>query len=107
MRFLDVNIDIKNNEKLKFKLIDFSIMNSMLTISSTHNNHQFKIKYLNVDYIITIPDGSYTAVSLRDTINTILTATSKPIAFNYNKMTNKYYLVVSNGIVAGNLFFIQ
>ena len=65
----------------------------------------FKIKYLNVDYFITIPDGSYTATSLRDTINTILTAGSRPLSFNYNKSTNKYYIVVSNGIVAGNLFF--
>jgi len=102
---LDINIDIKNNEKIKFKLIDFSIMNSMLTVSSTHKNNQFKIKYLNVDYFITIPDGSYTATSLRDTINTILTAGSRPLVFNYNKSTNKYYIVASNGIVAGNLFF--
>jgi hypothetical protein len=102
---LDINIDIKNNEKIKFKLIDFSIMNSMLTVSSTHKNNQFKIKYLNVDYFITIPDGSYTATSLRDAINTILTAGSRPLAFNYNKSTNKYYIAVSNGIIAGNLYF--
>lgn len=102
---LDVNIDIKNNDKIKFKLIDFTMMNSMLNVSDFHKNNQFKIKYLNVDYTITIPNGSYTATSLRDTINSILSSTSKPIAFNYNKSTNKYYLVVSNGIVAGQLYF--
>jgi len=102
---LDVNLDVRNNDKIKFKLIDFSIMNSMLTISSTHKNHQFKIKYLTVDYTITIPDGSYTASSLRDAINTILTASSKPLALNYDKKINKFYWIVSNGIVAGNLFF--
>jgi hypothetical protein len=102
---LDVNLDVRNNDKIKFKLIDFSIMNSMLTVSSSHKNNQFKIKYLTVDYIITIPDGSYTASSLRDAINTILTATSKPLALNYDKKINKFYWIISNGIVAGNLFF--
>jgi len=102
---LDINLDVRGNDKIKFKLIDFSMINSMLNVSTYHKNNQFKIKYLNVDYFITIPDGSYTPVFLRDTINAILASTSKPIAFNYNKSLNKYYLVVSNGIVAGNLFF--
>jgi hypothetical protein len=102
---LDINIDVRGTDKIKFKLIDFSMINSMLNVSSYHKNNQFKIRYLNVDYIITIPDGSYTPTSLRDTINSILSSTSKPIAFNYNKSTNKYYLVVSNGIIAGTLFF--
>jgi len=40
---LDVNIDIKNTDKIKFKLIDFSIMNSMLNVSNAHKNNKFKV----------------------------------------------------------------
>jgi hypothetical protein len=101
---LDVNIDIKNTDKIKFKLIDFSIMNSMLNVSNFHLNNKFKVTYLNIDYFITIPDGSYTPSSLRDKINDYLVALNLPIAFNYNKITNKYWLVTSDGITAGQLY---
>ena len=101
---LDVNIDIKNTDKIKFKLIDFSIMNSMLNVSNFHLNNKFKVTYLNIDYFITIPDGSYTPASLRDKINDYLVALNLPIAFNYNKITNKYWLVTSDGITAGQLY---
>jgi hypothetical protein len=102
---IDVNIDVKSDEKLKFKLINFSMMNSMLNVSSFHKNNKFKVTYDAVDYIITIPDGSYTATSLRDKINSILFPMNIPIAFNYIKETNKYYLVTSVGVIAGRLFF--
>lgn len=102
---LDVNLDIKGKEKIKFKLIDFSIMNTMLNVSNFHKNNKFKVKYLNIDYYITIPDGSYTATSLRDIINGYLTSLNIPIAFNYDKSTNKYWLVTSDGVVADTLYF--
>lgn len=102
---LDVNIDLKPHEKIKLKMIDFSMMNSMLNVSSYHKNNSFKVKLFNTDYIITIPNGSYTPTSLRDTINTFLTALNIPIAFNYDKTTNKYWLVSSLGIIANDLFF--
>jgi len=102
---LDVNIDIRNNDKIKFKLIDFSIMNSMLNISSYHKNNSFKVRYITTDYIITIDDGSYTATSLRDYINSKIVALNIPIAFNYDKSTNKYWLLTSLNVVAGQLFF--
>ena len=41
---IDVNIDVKKDEKLKFKLIDFSMMNSMLNISEAHKNNMFKFR---------------------------------------------------------------
>lgn len=102
---LDINIDVRGNDKVKFKLIDFSMMNSMLNVSNYHKNNKFKVKLFDVDYFITIPDGSYTATSLRDTINTLLVAQTISIAFNYDKTTNKYWLVTADNIVAGNLFF--
>lgn len=90
---LDVNLDTKDYEKIKFKLIDFSIINSMLTISNAHQNNKFKLTYLNVDYIIEIPDGSYTPITLKDKLNTLI---SIPLVFNYDKITNKYYLINTN-----------
>jgi hypothetical protein len=102
---LDINIDVRGNDKIKFKLIDFSMMNSMLNVSSFHKNNEFMIKYLNVDYFITIPDGSYTAPLLRDVINTLVFAQNLPIAFNYDKKINKYFLLTSTGVDAGELFF--
>jgi hypothetical protein len=77
----------------------------MLNISEAHKNNMFKVKYLNVDSIITIPNGSYTAVSLRDWINSYFTTNIIPIAFNYDKSTNKYWLITSLGIVLGDLVF--
>ena len=102
---LDVNITIKDPQKLKFKLINFSMMNSMLTVSSHHKNNIFRIKYLNVDYYITIPDGSYIPTSLRDAINSLITAQSIPLVFSYVKETNKYFLATTVNVQAGNLFF--
>ena len=90
---LDVNLDTKDYEKIKIKLIDFSIINSMLNISNAHTNNKFKLTYLSVDYIITIPDGSYTPISLKEKINSLL---SIPLIFNYDKITNKYYLTNTN-----------
>ena len=69
---LDNNINIRGNDKIKIKLIDFTMMNTMLNISNYHKNNSFKVRYNSIDYLITIPDGSYTAISLKDYINTYL-----------------------------------
>lgn len=102
---LDFNIDVSGINKIKFKLIDFSMMNSMLNVSSAHKNNEFKIRYLNVDYIINIPDGVYNATSLKDIINYSIGLLNIPLVFNYNKTTNKYYLMTSSGVISGNLLF--
>ena len=102
---IDINIDLKPHEKLKLKLINFSMMNSMLNISNFHKNNKFKIIYDTVHYNITVPDGSYTAVSLKDAVNGLISALSIPLVFNYVKETNKYYLTTSTGIIAGRLYF--
>lgn len=101
---LDININLLPNEKIKFKLINFSMMNSMLNISSYHKNNVFRVKYLNVDYYITIPNGSYTPTTLKDTINNLLVASNiGALVFNYDKITNKYYLNTISGITTNNL----
>jgi hypothetical protein len=102
---LDNNIDVSDNYKIKFKLINFSMMNSMLNISQTHQNNQVKIKYLTVDYIITIDDGSYSSTSLRDALNTKIFALNISLAFNYDKLTNKYSILTSENIVSGDVIF--
>lgn len=102
---IDLNIDIKGDEKLKFKLCDFTIMNTMLNVSAAHKNNSFKIKVFGTDYTITIPDGTYTATSLRDWINQEIVINNYPIAFNYDKSTNRYWLVTAEGVGINDLIF--
>jgi hypothetical protein len=102
---LDVNINLKGEEKLKFKLCDFTIMNTMLNVSSAHKNNTFDLVIFSVAYTITIPDGNYTAVSLRDWLNDYMTTNTHPISFNYDKSTNRYWLLTSVGITGTDLIF--
>lgn len=102
---IDNNITINENQIIKFKLINFSMMNSMLNISSYHGNNQFKITVDNIDYNYIIPDGSYTATSLRDKMNELIFIDLLPLAFNYNKLTNKYYIVIAEGVLMGELIY--
>ena len=95
---LDINLDVKEDENLTLQLIDFSIMNSMLTISTAHKNNYFKITYGGYEYDLFITDGSYTAVSLRDHINEIFANQELPIALNYNKSTNKFYFILTDDV---------
>lgn len=99
------NIAIQKDEVIKFKLINFSIMNAMLNVSSYHGNNSFKIIDAGNPITITIPDGSYTATSLRDKINSICVENYYPIAFNYDKTTNKYWITTAENIFQGELFF--
>ena len=96
---LDININVSGMDKVKFKLIDFSMMNSMLNISAFHKNNEIKIKYLSFDRIITIPDGSYTATNLKDVINAGLTSLSIPLIFDYDKKTNKYKIQSTTNLI--------
>lgn len=102
---IDNNISINENQTIKFKLINFSMMNSMLNVSAYHGNNKFKITLDNVDYNYTIPDGSYTAITLRDKMNDLTDIHSLPLAFNYEKSTNKYYIIVSADINMGELIY--
>ena len=77
------------------------MMNSMLNVSSIHKNNQFKVNYNEIDYIITIPDGNYNVISLRDKINEITESVSYdlPLALNYEKTTNSYYWTTSESCI--------
>jgi hypothetical protein len=88
---LGINFHINENQKCYFKLINFSMMNSMLNVSSYHKNNQFQIIHSGTTYSFTIPDGNYTATSLRDKINDL--TVNLPFALNYDPITNKYYWV--------------
>jgi len=101
---LDVNIDIRDTQKIKFKLIDFSMMNSMLNISSYHKNNYLKVVYNGINYNVVIPDGSYTASILKDWLNTYFISINVPIIFDYNKSTNKFSVSAGIGLL-GTLFF--
>jgi len=99
------NIAIQKDEIIKFKLINFSIMNAMLNVSSYHGNNSFKLIDAGEPITITIPDGSYTATSLRDKINSICVANDYPLAFNYDKITNRFWINTAEGVFAGELLF--
>ena len=99
------NITIDKDEIIKFKLINFSIMNAMLNISSHHGNNTFKFSYLGVMTTVTIPDGSYTATSLRDKINALGDIDNYPFAINYDKTTNKYFISVAVGVLNNQFIF--
>lgn len=90
--------DIKEGEEAYFKMVNFSMMNSMLNVSSYHNNNKFKINDTGVITTYTIPDGNYSVATLRDKINELTAST--PIAFNYDASLNKYYIdCVDTGVV--------
>lgn len=97
---LGTNINLKENEIAFFKLIDFNMMNSMLNISSFHDNNKFKVNDNGTIYTITIPDGNYNVISLRDKINELTANLS--IALNYDNSQNRYYF---NNNEAGIIFY--
>lgn len=97
------NIHVDNDHDIYFKLINFSMMNSMLNVSSFHNNNKIKFSYGLTTHEITIPDGNYTVTSLRDKINELTSppyiTPDLPFALNYDSYQNKYYWTNSdNGI---------
>lgn len=88
------NIHLNKNQTAYFKIINFSMMNSMLNVSSYHNNNKIQFIYQGNTYNITIPDGSYTATTLRDKINLLTDSpVDLPFALNYDKTINKYYWI--------------
>ena len=92
------NLYLKEDESATFKLINFSMMNSMLNVSSYHKNNYFKISDNGTMITITIPDGNYSVLTLRDKINQL--TGDLPLALNYDKTTNSYYWNCSeNGII--------
>jgi len=93
---LPYNHTLNENEELYFKLVNFSMMNSMLNISEYHGNNKLKISYGGTIDTIIIPDGNYNTITLRDKINEMIDILELPIALNYNTIQNKYYWMVSD-----------
>ena len=93
------NINLKEDEMAYFKLVNFSMMNSMLNVSSFHKNNQFRINNGTIT-TYTVPNGNYTVTSLRDKINELTASTA--LAFNYDRTTNSYYINTSG---SGFIFY--
>ena len=85
----DFNIYLKNqifvgkNEGVNINVMSFSMLNSMYNVNSTTKNNIFTIRRTNLDGItgivdtsITIPFGNYSVITLKDTINSLLTSSS-------------------------------
>lgn len=92
---LGTNIHLERDQQAYFKLVNFSMMNGMLNISSFHKNNQFQIIYGATTHTITIPDGNYNCSSLRDKINELTSppyiTPDLPFALNYDSVVNKFY----------------
>lgn len=93
------NINLKEDEMAYFKLVNFSMMNSMLNVSAFHKNNQFRINNGTIT-TYTIPDGNYSVTSLRDKINELTASTA--LAFNYDRTTNSYFINTSG---SGFIFY--
>ena len=93
------NINLKEDEMAYFKLVNFSMMNSMLNVSAFHKNNQFRINNGTIT-TYTIPDGNYTVTTLRDKINELTASTA--LAFNYDRTTNSYFINTSG---SGFIFY--
>lgn len=94
------NINLKEDEKAYFKLVNFSMMNSMLNVSAFHKNNQFRINDGSTTTTYTITDGNYSVLTLRDKINELTVSTA--LAFNYDRTTNSYYINTSG---SGFIFY--
>lgn len=80
------NIIANKNEVLKVKIIDFATMNVMRNISSLHDNDNFIVNYLGINYKIYITDGNYTPKSLVEYLNPLLA--NYNITMKYNSISN-------------------
>lgn len=87
------------------KLVDIQLPNNIYNISNYLQNNKLYI----LDTTITVPDGLYTPELLASTLeflfNNITSVTGNPFKVEYNKVTNKFYIKVSNS--NSNLDFID
>jgi hypothetical protein len=95
-------IIVKQNEYINVNVMSFNMINSMYNISTVLKNNTFdiEIRTLEDDFIdiitYTIPDGNYSVLTLRDTLNNLLEG---KINISYNYGSNTYTLFNIN---AGN-----
>lgn len=95
------NIYLNKNQQAYFKIVNFSMMNAMLNVSSFHKNNQLRFFYNANNYYLTIPDGNYSVSTLKDKINDLLKTVFTPftLVLNYNSLTNKFYWNTSQDYV--------
>ena len=80
------------------KLIDIQLPNNLYNISNYLQNNKLYI----LDNIITVPDGLYTPELLASTLELLFNninsslVSGNPFIVKYNKVTNKFYIKVSN-----------
>ena len=94
--YLQNEINVPNNKYVNVDVMSFYMLNTMYNISSTLSNNTFDIEKKTLanaavsTLTYTIPDGNYSVLTLRDTLNTLL---SGIISIVYNYQSNTYTLV--------------
>lgn len=99
---LNNHIQANKNQYIQVCVCNFYMLNTMYNISAIIGNNTFDIRRTGLDGLnpvintYTIPDGNYSVLTLRDTINNLLSGIAS-ITYNYAnntytyKLTNIYY----------------
>lgn len=102
--YLKNQIIIGKNEYININITGFSMLNSMYNVNAITLNNTFVIRKTQVDGItlisnttITIPFGNYSVITLKDTINALLSSNNLNISLTYNIPTNTYTFINNNG----------
>ena len=91
--YLKNQIIVGRNQGININVMSFSMLNSMYNVNATIQNNTFTLEERDVSNVlvssttITIPYGNYTAYTLRDALNGLLT---NKISVVYNLATNSY-----------------
>jgi len=89
-------IIVEKNKILKCTPRKFYTLNSMYNVSETYGNNTFTIERRTLadvfvsTILITVPSGNYSVLTLRDTLNTLLTGIA---SIGYNASSNTYLIV--------------
>lgn len=89
----DEIITLNNNEYINVNVVSFSMLNSIYNVSEYSGNNKFVLQeyslngILDIENNITIPSGNYSVLTLKDTLNNLL---SNKINISYNTATNTY-----------------
>ena len=83
----DEIITLKNSEYINVNVVSFSMLNAMYNVSQFTGNNTFILQQYTLDNIletntnIIIPYGNYSVLTLRDTLNSLL---SNKISITYD-----------------------
>ena len=94
MLYLRNQIEVNNSQYINVNVMSFNMINSMYNVSAELGNNTFDIEVRNIstnafvsNIFITIPDGNYSVLSLRDLLNVKM---SGYIQVTYNSAQNSY-----------------